>query len=123
MPARLLLGIIFSLATMFIAILTGRTGFGSIGMLLVFVAIFILVCEHVLPLLIVRRNPERMLEVLLPPFDVAARFLHPLDRRLVRLIAAEGRRDRTDADRRTVTQADTSGGERGDTPRRPKSRG
>ena len=95
-PARLLLGIIFSLATMFIAILTGRTGFGSIGMLLVFVAIFILVCEHVLPLLIVRRNPERMLEVLLPPFDVAARFLHPLTGGLVRLIATESRRDRTE---------------------------
>jgi len=93
-PARLLLGIIFSLATMFIAILTGRTGFGSIGMLLVFVAIFILVCEHVLPLLIVRRNPERMLEVLLPPFDVAARFLHPLTGGLVRLIGTDGRRDR-----------------------------
>ena len=95
-PARLLLGIIFSLATMFIAILTGRTGFQSIGMLLVFVAIFILVCEHVLPLLIVRRNPERMLEVLLPPFDVAARFLHPLTGGLVRLIATDGRRDRTE---------------------------
>jgi putative hemolysin len=95
-PARLLLGIIFSLATMFIAILTGRTGFGSIGMLLVFVAIFILVCEHVLPLLIVRRNPERMLEVLLPPFDIAARSLHPLTGGLVRLIAADGRRDRTE---------------------------
>ena len=95
-PARLLLGIIFSLATMFIAILTGRTGFGSIGMLLVFVAIFILVCEHVLPLLIVRRDPERMLEVLLPPFDVAARFLHPLTGGLVRLIATDGRRDRTE---------------------------
>ena len=40
-------------------------------MLLLFVAVFILVCEHVLPLLIVRRNPERVLEVLLPPFDVA----------------------------------------------------
>jgi putative hemolysin len=96
-PARLLLGMIFSLATMFIAILTGRTGFQSIGMLLVFVAIFILVCEHVLPLLIVRRNPERMLEVLLPPFDVAARFLHPLTGGLVRLIAVEGRRPETPA--------------------------
>ena len=93
-PARLLLGLIFSLATMFIAILTGRTGFQSIGMLLVFVAIFILVFEHVLPLLIVRRNPERVLEVLLPPFDVAARFLHPLTGGLVRLIAAVPRRDR-----------------------------
>src|SRR5688500_18451276 len=96
-PARLLLGIIFSLATMFIAILTGRTGLQSIGMLLVFVAIFILVCEHVLPLLIVRRNPERMLEVLLPPFDVAARFLHPLTGGLVRLISADGRRPETQA--------------------------
>ncbi len=96
-PARLLLGLIFSLATMFIAILTGRTGFQSIGMLLLFVAIFILVFEHVLPLLIVRRNPERVLEVLLPPFDVAARFLHPLTGGLVRLIAAVPRRDRGDA--------------------------
>jgi magnesium and cobalt exporter, CNNM family len=93
-PARLLLGLIFSLATMFIAILTGRTGFQSIGMLLVFVAIFILVFEHVLPLLIVRRNPERVLAVLLPPFDVAARFLHPLTGGLVRLIAAVPRRER-----------------------------
>ena len=57
-------------------------------MLLVFVAVFILVCEHVLPLLIVRRNPERVLEVLLPPFDVVARFLHPLTGGLVRLITA-----------------------------------
>ena len=96
-PARLLLGSIFSLATMCIAILTGRTGFSSIGMLLVFVAIFILLCEHVLPLLIVRRDPERMLEVLLPPFDVAARFLHPLTGSLVRLIATDGRRDRAEA--------------------------
>jgi CBS domain containing-hemolysin-like protein len=110
-PARLLLGMIFSLATMFIAILTGRTGFQSIGMLLVFVAIFILVCEHVLPLLIVRRNPERMLEVLLPPFDVAARFLHPLTGGLVRLIAAEGRRPETPATSGTPLEA-----ERGESP-------
>jgi len=92
-PARLLLGLIFSLATMCIAILTGATGFQSIGMLLLFVAVFILVCEHVLPLLLVRKNPERALEVLLPPFDVAARFLHPLTGSLVRLID-QGRRDR-----------------------------
>jgi CBS domain containing-hemolysin-like protein len=92
LPARLLLGLIFSLATMFIAILTGRTGLPSIGMLLLFVAIFILVCEHVLPILIVRRNPERMLEVLLPPFDVLARAVRPLTNSLTRLIL-EPRRD------------------------------
>src|SRR6476659_7826457 len=57
-PARLILGLIFSLATMAIAILTRRTdSFASIGMLLVFVAIFILICEHVIPMFIVRRDP------------------------------------------------------------------
>jgi CBS domain containing-hemolysin-like protein len=95
-PARLMLGIIFSLATMAIAILTGRTGFNSIGMLLLFVAVFILICEHVLPMLIARRDPERILAFLLPPFDVAARFLQPLTSALVRLIV-DGRRDRAQA--------------------------
>jgi putative hemolysin len=92
-PARLMLGIIFSLATMSIAILTGRVGFQSIGMLLVFVAVFILLCEHVLPMLIARKDPERVVEILLPPFDVAARFVQPLTNALVRLIV-DGRRDR-----------------------------
>jgi putative hemolysin len=110
-PARLLLGLIFSLATMFIAILTGRTGFQSIGMLLVFVAIFILVFEHVLPLMIVRRNPERVLEVLLPPFDVAARFLHPLTGSLVRLIAAVPRRERAENNQPNGEPVATAAGE------------
>src|SRR5918999_3578601 len=93
-PARLILGLIFSLATMAIAILTGRTGsLRSIGMLLLFVAVFILICEHVLPMLIVRKDPERILEALLPPFDVAARFVQPLTNALVRLII-DARRDR-----------------------------
>ncbi len=96
LPARILLGLIFSLSTMFITLLTGRAGVRSIGLLLLSVAVFILVTAHVLPLLIVRRNPERVLEVLLPPFDVVARFLHPLTGRLVGLIVAEGRRDRPD---------------------------
>jgi putative hemolysin len=97
LPARLILGIIFSLATMSIAILTGRTGsLRSIGMLMLFVAVFILICEHVIPMFIVRRDPERVLKFLLPPFDVAARFVQPLTNMLVRLIV-DGRRDRQPA--------------------------
>jgi len=92
-PARLMLGLIFSLATVVLAVLTGSQGLSSIGMLLLFVAVFILLFEHVLPLLIVRRNPEKVLAVLLPPFDFAARFLHPLTGTLVRLIV-ESRRER-----------------------------
>ena len=94
LPARLLLGLIFSLATMFIALLTGRTGsLQAIGMLLVFVAIFILVCEHIVPVFIVRRNPERVLEVLLPPFDAIARVVRPLTNSLTRLIEEPRRAD------------------------------
>jgi putative hemolysin len=93
LPARLMLGLIFSLATVVIAVLTGSERFSSIGLLLLFVAVFILMFEHVLPLFIVRRNPEQVLAVLLPPFDFAARFLHPLTGNLVRLIV-ESRRER-----------------------------
>jgi CBS domain containing-hemolysin-like protein len=122
LPARLLLGIIFSLSTMFIAVLTGRAGLQSNGMLLLFVAVFILLCAHVLPLLVVRRNPERVLEVLLPSFDVVARFLHPLTGPLVKLITAEGRRERpeptstggtADADSLAAARAADTGQEQG----------
>jgi CBS domain containing-hemolysin-like protein len=92
LPARLLLGLIFSLATVVIAVMTGRVGFQSIGLLLVFVAVFILVFEHVLPLMIVRRNPERVLEILLPPFDMAVRFLQPFTTALTRLIGTDKQR-------------------------------
>jgi len=102
LPARLLLGLIFSLATVVIAVLTGRTGFNAIGMLLLFVAVFILLFEHVLPMLIVRRNPERVLEFVLPPFDYVARALHPLTGTLVRLLV-EARRDRQAAQATTVS--------------------
>ena len=91
LPARLLLGLIFSLATVVIALLTGGTGWKGVGMLLVLIAVFILLFEHVLPLLIVRRNPERVLEVLLPPFEIGVRFLRPLTTALTRLV--ENRKD------------------------------
>ncbi len=96
LPARLLLGLIFSLATMFIALLTGRTGFNAIGMLMVFVAVFILVCEHVIPTWIVRRNPERVLEMLLPPFDMIASTVRPLTNALTRMIAEPRRQEQAE---------------------------
>jgi magnesium and cobalt exporter, CNNM family len=76
-PARLLLGIIFSLATVLFAVLTGRSGItlASVATLLACVTAYILVCEHLLPSLIVRRKPEAVLAVLLPPFSVVARLV------------------------------------------------
>jgi putative hemolysin len=108
-PARLMLGLIFSLTTVGFAVLTGASGFSSIGMLLLFIAVFILVFEHVLPLLIVRRNPEKVLELLLPPFDMAARLFHPLTGTLVRLIV-ESRRER-ERERERETTGNGNGSE------------
>jgi CBS domain containing-hemolysin-like protein len=94
-PARLLLGLIFSLATVLLAVVTGRSGisFGSLSMLLACVAVYIIVCEHLLPSIIVRRNPEAVLAALLPPFGVIARAMSPISGGLVRLLTS-GRPER-----------------------------
>jgi putative hemolysin len=94
-PARLLLGLIFSLATVLLAVLTGRSGINvvSIAELLGCVAVYIVLCEHLLPSIIVRRNPEAVLAALLPPFGVVARVMSPISGGLVRLLTS-GRPER-----------------------------
>jgi CBS domain containing-hemolysin-like protein len=94
-PARLLLGLIFSLATVLLAVLTGRSGMSvaSIATLLACVAVYIIICEHLLPAIIVRRNPEAILAALLPPFSVVARAMSPISGGLVRLLTT-GRPER-----------------------------
>ena len=89
-PARLLLGLIFSLATVLLAVLTGRSGinFASISTLLACVAVYIIICEHLLPSFIVRRNPEAVLLALLPPFSMLARLMSPLSGAIVRLLTS-----------------------------------
>ena len=89
-PARVLLGIFFSLATVLFAVLTGRSGvsLASISTLLACVAVYIVVCEHLLPSIIVRRNPGQVLTVLLPSFTVIARALLPISGPLVGLLTS-----------------------------------
>ena len=74
-PIRLMLGVLFACATILLAILIGRGGWRSIAALILSVAVFSLVCEHLLPTLLVRRDPQKALEILLPSFDRIARFL------------------------------------------------
>jgi len=50
-------------------------------------------CEHLIPSLIVRRNPEAVLAALLPPFGVIARAMSPISGGLVRLLTS-GRPER-----------------------------
>jgi putative hemolysin len=89
-PARLLLGLIFALATVLLAVVTGRSGItlASLATLLGCVAVYIIICEHLLPSIIVRRNPEAVLAVLLPPFTIVAGAMSPISGLLVRLLAS-----------------------------------
>jgi putative hemolysin len=92
-PVRLLLGVLFAMATILLAILIGRGGWQSIAALILSVAVFSIVCEHLLPTLIVGRNPQKVLEFLLPSFDVIARFLQPVTFSLVMARRASRMRD------------------------------
>ena len=94
-PARLLLGIVVVLATSLLARVTGvdQKGF---PVLILSMAGFLVLCEHVIPLIIVRRDPERVLEVLLPSFDALARVLLPVTAALLR-VGTSRRRERAAA--------------------------
>jgi putative hemolysin len=97
-PIRLLLGVLLACATILLAILIGRGGWQSIAALILSVAVFSLVCEHLLPTLLVRRNPQKALELLLPSFDKIAGFLRPLAASFVRLARRVTGRPRAEDD-------------------------
>ncbi len=80
-PGRFLLAIITVVAASLLARVTGVDAARGLPLLILGTVLFVLICEHIAPLLIVRRNPERVLEVLLPSFETIARFLMPSDHR------------------------------------------
>jgi CBS domain containing-hemolysin-like protein len=85
-PARLLLAGLTIAAVTLLARVTGLDFSRGFPLLVVASLLFVLVCEHLIPLVIIRRNPERVLEILLPSFDVIARLLKPLSGSLRRLV-------------------------------------
>jgi len=84
-PVRFLVG----LAVVFtVALLARAAGVATSADLLIVLgaaAAILLFCEHVIPTLIVRRDPEQVLNVLLPSFVPVARLVHPLTLALARL--------------------------------------
>ncbi len=79
-PVRLLLGIINATATALLANAIGAQRAGGLTLVILSVAGFVVICELLLPLLIVGRDPERALELLLPSFSPVARALGPVTR-------------------------------------------
>jgi putative hemolysin len=74
-PVRLLMGLIVTVATVFWASLLGVDKVQGLGTIVLSMAVFVIVFEHLLPLLIVRSDPERVLDFLLPSFGLITRAL------------------------------------------------
>jgi CBS domain containing-hemolysin-like protein len=90
-PARLLQAVSTILATMLVMVEASSLGY--FGLVLVFSGLVasVMTCGHVLPLILVRQNPERVIEILLPSFDFIAGTLSPVTRPLIGLLNGVGR--------------------------------
>ncbi len=77
-PVRLLLGFVTASATVLLARAIGIDGAHTVTFVVLCVAAFVVVCQLLLPLAIVGRHPERVLEYLLPTFKPIARVLGPI---------------------------------------------
>ena len=88
-PASLLQAAAVLLAAVLSLRLAGDEGVGRWLVLAGFV-LLVPVCTWVLPLLVVRRHPERALGALLPSFHAVARLLHPLTGAMLERLAGGG---------------------------------
>jgi CBS domain containing-hemolysin-like protein len=86
-PVRLLLGVVTGTATALLARVLGVEGAHTLTAVIAAVAAFIVVCELLLPLVVAGRDPERVLELLLPTFAPVARALGPITRGIARSVS------------------------------------
>jgi putative hemolysin len=91
-PVRFWLGVDLVLVTVVLAVTVGTTGAHTVALLVLSMIAFVFLFEHLVPLFIVRRNPERVLDGLLPSFALFAGIARPITAVLLPLL--ESRRER-----------------------------
>jgi putative hemolysin len=90
-PVRFLLGLVTATATALLTRAIGIDGAHTLTLVVLSSAAFVIVCELILPIAIVVRNPERVLELLLPSFAPIANACGPIARWVARTVAAPRR--------------------------------
>jgi putative hemolysin len=111
-PVRVLIGVCTVLAGVLIARLSDIHDALSIVTFIVSLVAFVVVCEHLLPLLIVRRDPEKALDVLLPAFHAVASVLLPITRVILNLVDVRKERETPNGGNSSDTTAQTPAGEK-----------
>jgi CBS domain containing-hemolysin-like protein len=86
LPLRSVLGLIEGFTVLLLARMIGISNMSSVGLLAISMIAFGAVCEFLLPFLIVARDPERVLELLLPSFRIISRPFEPLTSGLIHLV-------------------------------------
>ncbi len=84
-PTRLILAIIYVVAGALLARVIGMQAGHGLPTLIGAMAVFALVSEHLVPLVIIRRDPEAVLSATLPAFHAVERLLRPLTLALLRV--------------------------------------
>ena len=95
-PARLMRGLLTIAALALLSVYV-PAGWGGAGVLFLSGLAFWLVCGHLVPTLLVSRDPERMLAILLPSFGTIATLVAPLTALVGGLIRSP-RHDEADAE-------------------------
>jgi CBS domain containing-hemolysin-like protein len=90
-PVRILIGLVTVIAAVLIARTSDIESARSVTVFIVSFVAFVIVCEHLIPMAFARRDPEEVLDVLLPVFTPLASLLMPITVFLVDVI---GRRER-----------------------------
>jgi putative hemolysin len=85
-PARILLGIILVVSVELATVLFGISTWRSLLVLAMMILGFVIVCEHLVPQLIVRANPRVVALFLLPSFRIVSSPLLPLTLALLGLV-------------------------------------
>ncbi len=93
-PVRILIGLCTVLAGVLIAGLSTVSDAQSVAVFFIALVAFVVVCEHLLPMVVARSDPEQVLDVLLAAFHPVARLMRPMTRMLID-IADRGEREET----------------------------
>jgi CBS domain containing-hemolysin-like protein len=92
-PVRISIGLCTVLAGVLIARVSTVNSAQSVAAFFVSLVAFVVVCEHLLPALVARRDPEQVLDVLLPAFDLIAGAMRPMTRILIEMAGGRGERE------------------------------
>jgi len=97
-PVRLLIGGCLVAAGILIARLSDIHDAKSVAVFVISLAMFVIVCEHLLPAVISRRDPEAVLDAVLPAFGGLARLVMPVTLALIDLSVTRREREETNGE-------------------------